>query len=162
MKYFTLALIGIVAADKICEVDEESKTCKDGWEWNESACACFTRAHCKIMCPDNQILSPLEMCNCIDQCEYDEMFTDDAICNQAKSVSRKAQAGETCEGFNEKTGEPFPSCDRGLECKQTCEFSIPGACNTCVPTDITEPVEESAGLFDLSMVAIYLVGFSLM
>lgn len=53
-----------------------------------------------------------------------------------------AQAGETCEGFNESTGQPFPSCDAGLVCEATCTTSVPGACNSCVPQNSTEPIEE--------------------
>ena len=39
---------------------------------------------------------------------------------------------ETCEGFNEMTGKPYPKCAEGLYCEPTWEVSIPGAGNTCV------------------------------
>ena len=42
-----------------------------------------------------------------------------------------AQEGETCEGFNEITGEPFPSCAEGLVCEDSGNFGIPGALNVC-------------------------------
>ena len=79
MKYLAFALIGAVAAQKQCN-RESSKPCSDGWVWNEDACACFTLTKCKMMCPEGQILSEIEMCRCIDQCEYDELFTDETIC----------------------------------------------------------------------------------
>ena len=40
--------------------------------------------------------------------------------------------GETCLGFDENTGNPFPKCEEGLECKKTCEVSVSGSCYTCV------------------------------
>ena len=41
--------------------------------------------------------------------------------------------GENCEGFNESTGLPFPSCDGGLECMEDGDgSSIPGANYRCV------------------------------
>ena len=43
-----------------------------------------------------------------------------------------AEEGESCEGFDERAGEPFPSCANGLVGKHTAENSIPGAGNTCV------------------------------
>ena len=42
--------------------------------------------------------------------------------------------GETCEGHDESTGKPFPSCRDGLECQQDPSSdmtTIPGAENTC-------------------------------
>merc|ERR1712038_20110 len=44
-----------------------------------------------------------------------------------------AQLGEKCEGFNERTGKAFPSCDEGLICEHAGGVSIPGAGNICVP-----------------------------
>ena len=47
-----------------------------------------------------------------------------------------AQEGEICEGFDETTGRPFPSCDHGLECKEDLNFiGIPGRGNRCVRHD---------------------------
>merc|ERR1711879_213602 len=46
--------------------------------------------------------------------------------------------GETCEGFNEATGSPFPSCETGLVCMPTSQAFIPGAQNTCVMADFNE------------------------
>ena len=153
MKYLAFALIGAIAAQKQCN-RENSKPCSDGWVWNEDACACFTLTKCKMMCPEGQILSEIEMCRCIDQCEYDELFTDETICAhdgkdkpitngdhvQKAMTSRKladndAKEGETCDGFNESTGKPFPHCEAGLTCKVTQEVCIPGACHTCVKND---------------------------
>ena len=40
--------------------------------------------------------------------------------------------GETCEGLNEATGEPYPFCEAGLECGIKIGFkSMPGAGNAC-------------------------------
>ena len=44
----------------------------------------------------------------------------------------KAQQGEVCEGFNERTGQPFPSCAKGLLCVDSGGISIPGAGNACI------------------------------
>ena len=62
-----------------------------------------------------------------------------------------AKEGQTCGGFNESTGGPFPDCAAGLECKSTCEVSIPGACNSCVrgedalEGETCEGLDESTG-----------------
>merc|ERR1712113_1207013 len=43
-----------------------------------------------------------------------------------------AGEGETCGGFNESTGAPYPSCAAGLECVDSGLFSIGGgASNVC-------------------------------
>merc|ERR1719362_836552 len=41
--------------------------------------------------------------------------------------------GETCEGFNEFMGMPFPECEEGLMCVDSGLITIPGAGNICVP-----------------------------
>ena len=46
-----------------------------------------------------------------------------------------AKEGETCDGFNERTGKPFPKCESGLTCERTSDVCIPGSCNTCVKKD---------------------------
>ena len=51
MKYFAIALVTVVAAKKKCNRDIKESPCKDGYEWNLEACACFTVAKCKMMCP---------------------------------------------------------------------------------------------------------------
>ena len=38
-----------------------------------------------------------------------------------------AKEGETCEGFNESTMMPFPSCEQGLECVDSGLDSIGGS-----------------------------------
>ena len=51
------------------------------------------------------------------------------------------------------SGGPYPSCAIGLACKETCEVSIPGACNTCVKEEkklaqegeVCEGFDESTG-----------------
>ena len=43
-----------------------------------------------------------------------------------------AQKGETCGGFNESTGIPFPYCVDGLECVDKGEVTIPGEEKHCV------------------------------
>lgn len=44
--------------------------------------------------------------------------------------------GETCEGFNEITGLPFPSCEGDLVCAEGDGVSIPGANSRCVEAPI--------------------------
>ena len=34
MKYLTLALIGVANAEKICDIDENAKTCTANYYWN--------------------------------------------------------------------------------------------------------------------------------
>ena len=71
----------------------------------------------------------------------------------------KSKEGQTCEGFNESTGFPFPECAQGLECKDSGEVTIPGMGKTCVPDE----VGSSGSLFGLTMTgAIGLVGLALM
>ena len=133
MKYLTLALVAVVAAKKKCNRDENAKPCADGYQWNQEGCACFSLAKCKKLCPEGEKLSELEMCKCIPLCEYQELFTDDNICRAAKSFNfGTAQEGETCEGFNESTGEPYPECAKDLQCMQTTEMTLPGMGNKCV------------------------------
>ena len=44
-----------------------------------------------------------------------------------------AQEGDICEGFDESTGMPFPSCAPGLECQDSGLVSIGGSAgNRCV------------------------------
>merc|ERR1711920_919309 len=43
-----------------------------------------------------------------------------------------ARLGETCGGFDERTGEQFPDCVEGLVCETTGEASIPGAGSRCI------------------------------
>ena len=154
MKFVQICLAGIVAAKskKTCDVEESEKKCPTDYSWNQDACTCLIDYWCEIGCPVGQTNSPLEVCNCIEQCVYDELFTDDIICSRAK-------AGEVCEGFNESTGQPFPSCDEGLDCKSSGEITIPGAGKTCVPQD--SPIQESGSLFGLSLIALMIIGFSL-
>ena len=60
-----------------------------------------------------------------------------------------AGEGETCGGFNESTAAPFPDCASGFACQETCEASIPGACNSCVAValegEACEGFNESTG-----------------
>ena len=146
MKYLSFALSGLVASKKTCVVDESDKQCEADYYWNEDACTCFVEYWCEIGCPIGQTNSPLEFCNCIYQCKYDELFTDEILCPRAFE-------GQNCEGFNEETGEPFASCADGLECEPINGASIPGAGNICV--------SESGSFFGLSVVAISLIAFSL-
>jgi len=65
---------------------------------------------------------------------------DDAFCcinTPAPAEPTYAEEGEPCEGFDEETEEPFPSCANGLVCKPNAEISIPGAGNTCVNAEKT-------------------------
>ena len=71
-----------------------------------------------------------------------------------------AEEGETCEGFDETTGEPFPYCAADLECKRGNEMSIPGADKKCVKME--EEMQESGSLFGYSMAAVGLAAISLL
>ena len=74
-----------------------------------------------MMCPKYQKLSELERCKCIPLCEYAEIFTDDKVCNAAKSKSfnfGSVKEGETC-GFYGSTGEQFSNCAEDLECMES-------------------------------------------
>ena len=68
----------------------------------------------------------------VDEC--DEINDDDCVNYGIRTVdsNRLAGVGETCEGFDESTGEPFPSCEAGLVCEDAGMVSIPGAGNVCV------------------------------
>ena len=161
MKYLTLTFIAIVAAKKKCKTGED-RVCKSGFTWNDDACACFTDAKCKMLCPRGQTLSELEMCKCVPLCEYDSLFFEKDLCKMPKLMSaEKAEEGEVCEGYDEAADAAHPSCEDGLVCTQTCEVSTPGACNTCEePEEIQE--EESGSLYGLSAAAIGLLGIALM
>jgi len=61
-----------------------------------------------------------------------------------------SQEGDVCEGFNEMTGGPFPSCAEGLVCRPTNQMTIPGAGNVCVKPaalegDVCEGFNEMTG-----------------
>ena len=49
----------------------------------------------------------------------------------ARRMQALSQLGETCDGFDERTGAPFPSCAEGLVCMSTGMISIPGAGYKC-------------------------------
>ena len=42
-----------------------------------------------------------------------------------------AKLGDTCEGFNESTGRPYPSCAFGLACVDSGKMTITGAHKHC-------------------------------
>lgn len=68
-----------------------------------------------------------------------------AVAIQSGYSIQIAQEGETCGGFNEKTGSPFPNCDYGLKCQASGGFGISGAGNVCVavePLNIEGTYEE--------------------
>ena len=166
MKYITLLLVGIAAAQKKCNKIEPDKPCPNGFEWNQDGCACFSLMKCKMMCPDGQKLSELETCKCIPSCEYEELTSDQKFCQVAKTMKEvptgTAQEGETCEGFDERTGEPFPYCAAGLDCKrgEGDEVTIPGADKKCVEKG--EEMQESGSLFGYSVAAVGLAAISLL
>ena len=62
------------------------------------------------------------------------------------SVLTPAGLGETCEGFNEATGLPFPSCASGLKCgeKSATRTSLPGAERKCIDPHAMMPDTEEA------------------
>ena len=54
--------------------------CPEGTTWNTEACMCFYDITCAIGCPTDYTNSPLSQCECMPQCEYDELFTDESVC----------------------------------------------------------------------------------
>ena len=46
-------------------------------------------------------------------------------------IEKPVGLGETCDGWNESTGKPFPRCEDGLVCEGHGLDSIPGAGNIC-------------------------------
>ena len=65
---------------------------------------------------------------CRDQ---DDGFEDGIGICVAPQIEEPVGLGETCDGFNESTGKPFPRCDDGLVCRGHELMSIPGAGNIC-------------------------------
>ena len=55
----------------------------------------------------------------------------DKYCRVITPPGALAQEGENCEGFDETTNRPFPSCDQGLVCEYTGGFTIPGQNKIC-------------------------------
>lgn len=57
-----------------------------------------------------------------------------------------AAEGEACEGFDESTGKPFPSCNKGLACQAATllGMSIPGSGKKCVETVTESPPADTA------------------
>jgi len=50
----------------------------------------------------------------------------------AQHRCRVAFEGDTCGGYDERTGRAFPDCARGLTCVSKRMITIPGAGNHCV------------------------------
>ena len=67
---------------KICNAEQEP--CYAGQVWNEEACMCFSQSQCRISCPAGQILDPRLPCKCIDQADYDSLFTCDPEADKPK------------------------------------------------------------------------------
>ena len=49
------------------------KSCPQGSVYDDEACACFTLAKCRKMCPPGQALDPREMCSCIPIAEKEAL-----------------------------------------------------------------------------------------
>jgi hypothetical protein len=62
------------------------------------------------------------------------------------SVLTPVGLGETCEGFNEATGLPYPSCASGLKCgdKSATRTSLPGAERKCIDPHAMMPNTDEA------------------
>ena len=86
----------------------------------------FGGDQCKVYCA---IGSGTETWECVGD-ENWKLVSEPATCVDNDG---RAKDGETCEGFNEMTGGPFPSCGAGLECVSSGMITIPGAGNHCVP-----------------------------
>ena len=68
-----------VSAAKTCP-ESTNRECDYGF-WNEDACMCFVGAQCHIGCDyPKEMNSPIHFCKCIPKCEYDELFTDEKVC----------------------------------------------------------------------------------
>ena len=75
--------------------------------------------------------------------EHGGSFGSDSLPYQPKEGSKGyskpkpvlAEQGEVCEGLDERTGNPFPSCRGGLVCIDSGAITIPGAGNVCVVDD---------------------------
>jgi ribosomal protein L24E len=52
------------------------------------------------------------------------------------------QEGDTCEGHDETSNKPFPSCDSGFKCEDSGLVTIPGAGKICVRDDGTSDVAQ--------------------
>ena len=56
---------------KVCP--DKPKSCQPGSVYDGEACACFTFAKCRKMCPPGQVLDPREMCSCIPIAEKEAL-----------------------------------------------------------------------------------------
>ena len=84
-----------------------------------------------IGCIDG-VVDPIRGSGCISHAEYDAIFDHDFDCTINGLPMPFASEGDTCRGFNEKTGKPFPVCAKGLVCQSTGGIGIPGAGNVCM------------------------------
>ena len=66
----------------------------------------------------------------------------DKYCRVITPPGALAQEGENCEGFDETTNRPFPSCDQGLVCEYTGGFTIPGQNKICKRPGSSELAQE--------------------
>lgn len=73
---------------------------------------------------------------------HDEQHYDDIIVHPEPTF---AGLGETCEGFNESTGQPYPDCQPELVCKDKSSerISLPGAGKKCVDPHAMMPDTET-------------------
>ena len=74
---------------QICPFDWNQEVCRAGQYWNELSCKCHTMAKCKKMCPRGQLLSPLEMCECISDDELRESIYPADATDEEIRISEK-------------------------------------------------------------------------
>ena len=53
---------------------QSAKECTDGLFFDERACACIELAKCKKLCPPGQRLNPFELCECIDDSDFNAIY----------------------------------------------------------------------------------------
>lgn len=111
-------------------------------------CFCATTSSLKAKCPhvelDGKTASTSAMTSAAESSSTAASATTEPESSSTSSATVLAQLGEICEGLNEFTGMPFPSCAPGLVCQPSGGMSIPGAGNTCVSTQLAglgEPCE---------------------
>jgi hypothetical protein len=88
-----------------------------------------------MMCPKYQRLSELERCKCIPTCEYAEIFTDEKLCNVAKSKSVNfgtAKEGETCGLYGDSRETIISDCAEDFQCMESEDGTLEES-SKCVP-----------------------------
>ena len=113
LTYFT----ELIGSKKTCG---EPQTCEQDWSWNTEACMCLVDYWCEIGCPQGETNSRLAICECVPQCEYDELWTDEPICEPCEE---DAKCGDICPnecGENQHYDKDFCMCFVTAQCEKAC------------------------------------------